>query len=397
MDRDLKNMYGGVLLDEGGYGCVFYPALNNKGEDTKSDKLVSKLQRFDGSAVNEIEVSSIVSTIEGFGNHFSPIIKYSNVNISKINTDNLKNCSLISNEKISKLINMKMNYVNGGAFINYLIKNKDSNKLINNLIQSYIHLLKGLNILLEKKVVHFDIKGDNILFDETKELPIIIDFGLSIDFNVILNTPLTTNLLKKYFYIFAPDYFIWPLEVHFLCYLLKVNMLPSDSELKNIAGAVTKYNQAVIKNFSPDFEKKYEELCFKQLLYYKNKSKSLNKIIKELLKSYNTWDNYALSILFLNFFKYFKDEKGYTNNAFIIFFTELLLKNIHPNPNKRLEIIKTWQIFTEFIYNQNVNNILTFTDITRLYIDNRDTITDELIIYKKNLKLCANKLRNKNI
>jgi serine/threonine protein kinase len=392
MDYNIKNLYGGALLDEGGYGCIFYPALNNKGEDMKTDKLVSKLQRFDQSAINELEISEMVYNIEGYKNHYAPIIKYSNVSISKIKTDNLKNCSLISNEKINKLINMKMNYVNGIAFINYLIENKENNKFINNMIQSYIHLLKGFNILIQKNIVHFDVKGDNILFDEDKELPIIIDFGLSIDFNIILNNPITMKMLKKYFYVFAPDYYIWPLEVHYLCYLLKINMFPTDNDLKQIAKVVTKYNIAIIQNFSPTFEKNYEEMCYKQLLIYKNKSNNINTVIKEILKHYKTWDNYGLSMLFLNFFKYFKTEKGYAENTFIIFFTELLLKNIHPNPDKRVNIIKTWQIFTEFIYNQNIKNILSFTDITRLYIDNRDTIIKKLMIQKKTIRNVTKKL-----
>ncbi len=392
MDSNLKNLYGGALLDEGGYGCVFHPALNNKGEDMKTDKLVSKLQRFDQSAINELEISKIVSNIEGFKNHYAPVIKYSNVNISKIKTDNLKNCSLISNEKINKLINMKMEYVNGIAFINYLIENKDNNKFINSIIQSYIHLLKGFNILLNNNIVHFDVKGDNILFAEDKELPIIIDFGLSIDFNVLLNSPITTKLLKKYFYVFAPDYYIWPLEVHYLCYLLKINMFPNDSEIKQIAKVVTKYNIAITKNFSPEFQKKYEELCYNQLVVYKNTSKSLNKIVQEILRHYKTWDNYGLSMLFLNFFKYFKSENGYIKNDFITFFSELLLKNIHPDPDKRLDIVKTWQVFTEYIYNQNVKNILTFTDITRLYVDNRDTIKKKLMIQKKSIRSVTKKL-----
>ncbi len=392
MDHNLNNLYGGALLDEGGYGCVFHPALNNKGEDMKTDKLVSKLQRFDQSAINELEISKIVSNIEGFKNHYAPVIKYSNVNISKIKTDNLKNCSLISNEKINKLINMKMEYVNGIAFINYLIENKDNNKFINSIIQSYIHLLKGFNILLNNNIVHFDVKGDNILFAEDKELPIIIDFGLSIDFNVLLNSPITTKLLKKYFYVFAPDYYIWPLEVHYLCYLLKINMFPNDSEIKQIAKVVTKYNIAITKNFSPEFQKKYEELCYNQLVVYKNTSKSLNKIVQEILRHYKTWDNYGLSMLFLNFFKYFKSENGYIKNDFITFFSELLLKNIHPDPDKRLDIVKTWQVFTEYIYNQNVKNILTFTDITRLYVDNRDTIKKKLMIQKKSIRSVTKKL-----
>ena len=136
---------GGVLLDEGGYGCVFHPALNNKGEDMKTNQLVSKLQRNDVSALNEIEISNMVKKIDGYINHFAPIIKNSSVKVSKIQKDNLKNCSLITNEKVHKLINMKMNYVNGIAFINYLVLNKDDPNFMNNFISSYTHILNGLN------------------------------------------------------------------------------------------------------------------------------------------------------------------------------------------------------------------------------------------------------------
>ena len=169
-------------------------------------------------------------------------------------------------------------------------------------------------------------------------------------------------------------------------------MFPNDSEIKQIAKVVTKYNIAITKNFSPEFQKKYEELCYNQLIVYKNTSKSLNKIVQEILRHYKTWDNYGLSMLFLNFFKYFKSENGYVKNDFITFFSELLLKNIHPDPDKRLDIVKTWQVFTEYIYNQNVKNILTFTDITRLYVDNRDTIKKKLMIQKKSIRSVTKKL-----
>ena len=172
---------GGVLLEEGGYGCVFHPALNNKGEDMNTEKLVSKLQRNDTSALNEIEISNKVKNIDGYINHFAPIIKTSGVKISKIQKDNLKNCSLITNERVTKLINMKMDYVNGITFINYLVLNKGDTNFMNNFISSYTHLLKGLLLLEENNIVHLDIKGDNILFNYDSELPIIIDFGLSID------------------------------------------------------------------------------------------------------------------------------------------------------------------------------------------------------------------------
>ena len=50
-------------------------------------------------------------------------------------------------------------------------------------------------------------------------------------------------------------------------------MLPSEEELKTIAREVTKHNKA-LRNFSPNFISKYEDLCYYQLLEYK-KTKNL--------------------------------------------------------------------------------------------------------------------------
>ena len=63
----------------------------------------------------------------------------------------------------------------------------------------------------ENGIVHFDIKGDNILFNYDSEQPIIIDFGLSMD---VTKLEIKADILKKYFYIYAPDYYVWPLEVY---------------------------------------------------------------------------------------------------------------------------------------------------------------------------------------
>ena len=383
-------MKGGELIDEGGYGCVFHPAINEKGEDMKTLQLVSKLQKYNTSAINEIEISGIISNIKGYLNHFAPVIRYANINVSKIKTDSLKNCSIISDKKVKKLINLKMNYVDGGSFLNYLIKNKNSKKIINNMIHCYIHILKGIKLLLENNVVHYDIKGDNILFDEIKEIPIIIDFGLSININKLNMNVLSTGLLKKYFYVYAPDYYVWPLEIHYISYLINVNMLPNDDELKEIAKLVTKYNKGLYYNFSSNFINNYEKLCYRQLLNYK-KEKNLNNLIVKILGYKNYWDNYSLSILYLKFLKYFKKEQGYVYNNFIVFFSKLLLKNINPNPEKRLTLEDTWQIFTEFIYNNNVSNIKTFKKLTQLYIINRDNMNKELIKEKQNLQKITKK------
>ena len=65
-----KTMKGGKLLAEGGYGCVFLLGINCDGTSMTSKKYVSKIQRLNNSAKNEIEIGKIIQEINGFNNHF---------------------------------------------------------------------------------------------------------------------------------------------------------------------------------------------------------------------------------------------------------------------------------------------------------------------------------------
>ena len=99
--------------------------------------------------------------------------------------------------------------------------------------------------------------------------------------------------------------------------------------------------------FSPDFIKQYKQACLKECLKYVNKPKKEG--IKELLEHYSTWDNYALSILYLRIYEYFF-PKGFHKNSLLIHFSQLLLTNINPDPKKRLTIKETIKRFTNLFY-----------------------------------------------
>ena len=43
-----------------------------------------------------------------------------------------------------------------------------------------------------------------------------------------------TNL-KEMLYVYAPEYYIWSLEIHYLCFLVNKNKEPTSDELKEIA------------------------------------------------------------------------------------------------------------------------------------------------------------------
>ena len=72
-------MIGGDKIGEGAYGCVYHPALNKDGSDSEDTKYVSKIQKNNRYAENEKKIGDIVSKIDGYINHFAPILVKSNL------------------------------------------------------------------------------------------------------------------------------------------------------------------------------------------------------------------------------------------------------------------------------------------------------------------------------
>ena len=381
---DSKSKEGGKLLAEGGYGCVFIPGINCDGSIMSNKKYISKIQRFDDSAKNEIEIGRIVQNIGGFEDHFSPVLKFCNIDIAKVKDKEISKCTILKKKATKKFIVMKLRYIEGNDFMDYLINQKNSVQLVSNIILSYNHLLKSVSMLIEKQILHYDLKGTNILFDMEKETPILIDFGLSvqisnIDFDDNLQTLM--NNLKNIFYVYAPEYSIWSLEIHYLSYILHKNKEPTVMELTDIAEKYVMENKALNKNFSPWFLKKYKEKCIKQLKKYNEID--YMKRIKYLFNYWETFDNYALSIMYLRFLKYI-NINGFLDNDFIKFFSKLLLKNIDPNPDNRLSIVETIHTFNTFLYQKNnESNIQTFEELTDSFIESRDIIEEKVSIDKK--------------
>tara|TARA_B100000575_G_C23126516_1_gene652749 strand:- start:515 stop:1681 length:1167 start_codon:yes stop_codon:yes gene_type:complete len=375
-------MIGGDKIGEGSYGCIYHPALNKDGSESENKKYVSKIQKNNKYANNEIIIGKLVSQIDGYINHFAPVLMKENLKITKVKRSFFNDCSALEDEdkKTGNLIMMKMEYINGEEFIEYLIKNKENVTIVKNLISSYTHLLTSIKLLTDTRVIHFDIKGDNILFNKDKEIPIIIDFGLSINMNELINQSISVDKLRKFFYVFGPDYYIWPIEIHYICYLLNINESPTEKEIKKICQEYVDNNIPLKINCSREFINSYRKSCNKILMEL-NQSTFADKINK-VLSSWYTWDNYSLSIIYLQFI-YYLNISGYVKNNLIIKFSELLLTNINPDPKKRLNVLKTKQKFTEFLYNLNIDSVINFQEVKEMFLFNKQNIKKALKQQKK--------------
>ena len=371
-------MKGGKLLSEGGYGCVFFPSINCDGKSMKKKKYVSKIQKFDKSAKNEIKIGKKIKEIKTYNLFFVPIIKYCKVDVGSIEDKDINKCTILKKNPTKKYVVMKIKYIEGSPFLDYIIKNKNNSQILRNIISSYNHLLLCLEKLVSRNIIHYDLKSENIMFNERLELPHILDFGISIDLSSFDFSSIDKKL-RESFYVYAPEYYTWPLEVHYMSYLLHESEDPSEDALIDMASRYVEGNKGLTKNFSPKFLKKFTNKFFYQLIYYK--SLGLQKAIEKILSYWKTFDNYSLSIVFLKLINYINIE-GYIKNNLIIFKTKLLLQNIDPNPENRLSIKDTVQAYNAFLYTKEMNENV-YEEVKELFVNNKAEINERLNLERK--------------
>uniref|UniRef100_A0A6C0IN48 Protein kinase domain-containing protein n=1 Tax=viral metagenome TaxID=1070528 RepID=A0A6C0IN48_9ZZZZ len=357
------------LLSQGGFGCIYYPGIKCSGKPQDNKNIVTKLQKNDESSDNEIDIGQVIMSIQNYKMYFLPVINSCPVNLRSIDKKILKDCRVIDKDKDKdKYILMEIPYVANKSFYTILIDMYASKKhIIVGLIETYTYLLEAIGILLSKQIVHFDIKSENILYNQNTHLPLILDFGVSIQMDMVLQ--MDKMNIKKYFYTYSPDYYIWALEIHVINYLLHEMVKEQDfreTDVKNICAEYVKHNKGLI-NFSQDFKRDYLRACETYLLTYVGREKA--KIIQTLLVYYPTWDNYSLSVLYLKTLS-FMFPHGFHKNTLIIYFSQMLLYNIHPDPTKRYSLEETKKKFGEiFFMEEHIDNYMDLIDTFEYDID----------------------------
>ena len=331
------------LIGQGGFGCIYYPSFTCNGKTSKNKNLVSKLQVDDNDSKNEVKMGKFVMKIKNYRQFFSPIVKACPVNLNAIDKKNIGQCDVVDKHSDSKFTLSYNRYINGSHLDKYIDGFKKDLFVIA-IINTYYYLIISLQILNKNDIIHFDIKGDNILHDS---VAIIIDFGLSINISDIT----VSNLLglREYFYTYATDYYIWCPEIHFISYIVLSNV--SDDSLFNLDTLKIVLNDIVNDNpifkfFSDEFKILYHKSLYNFMEQFINKSNIF--VIRELIKYNNTWDMYSLSVLYLNVI--YKRERDYgerdrdqdsTNKSISNILSQLFLLNINPDPRKRLSFEAT--------------------------------------------------------
>lgn len=390
------------VINQGGFGCIFYPSLpckketkRNSNTSSSSSEYVSKLVKKNFSSKNEIRIGKIIQGIPFYSLYYVPVIQSCTASLAKVSEREIKKCSIISGKSSStetattatnaniieskddsnKFILLKMKYVENVKFTKYLLSSTNKKHILNTLFDTYSYFLFSLEQLMKNGIVHYDFKWDNAVIDLKTGLPVILDFGISIPINLLLDQEQQQKqnhqqkddadayrIYRDYFYVYFPEYSLWSIEIHLINYVLNKHSRITPESLKQTIDTYVDSNGA-FTILSPEFIERYKKLCYSTLERFIDQSRKY--VISECLKYWNTWDNYALSISYLQVIK-FISTSGFTSNQFLISFSEILMDNIHPDPARRSDYATTRYKYKSIFY-QDVN-----IENYELLIDNFD-------------------------
>ena len=329
------------LLSQGGFGCVFYPGFRC-GNPKVDSSVVTKIQKKNFNAENEIVVGSVIKKLPMYQWYFLPVISECPINLRNMKSPDIMACDVIANaKKTQDYIAMDIPYMEGVNFIE-LIERSEAREIILILSESYKHMLNAVEKLEAIGVIHLDIKLENILFAKDNGQPRLIDFGISIPVE-----KLNKNTLRKYFYAYAPDYYIWAPSVHLINYCLYMASAPlTEDDIFDIANECTRGNIA-LNIFSPEFVDKYRQLIinfFRSFLDMK-----LDEVIDKMLEYKYSWDIYSVGVMFLKVLGALFPNAG-DGNPYVVMFSEVLLKTIHPNPTHSFKAPQARSEFDDIFY-----------------------------------------------
>jgi len=377
-----------TLLAQGTYGCVYYPGFTCTGKIQKTN-YISKLQKMNETVKNEIEIGEKIRQIKNHPYYFAPIVSECPISIKKLQENfaqPLRECKIINEEeqtggKGTKLIKQTKDKDTSEFVINkikYILgedldKTFEEKKLATNapktetitfLLDTYDYLSKSLQKLKSKNILHYDLKSNNIIYDKISNIPIIIDFGLSIPLDKINPQTPDPQIIYQYFFD-TYEYDFWCLEPIFI-----------GMYSKNIPESETKenYNQQTLS--SSQLKEKYTETIDQYINYvYIFKPEFITKLgqifppqspiqqkIQTLPKTfYEKWHQYI------------KEHESDTNSTFFqtlwnarftwdyyslaVIYLDLISQLNLPPPLKNgtrseTKLFQQLELFTDFLLNQ---------------------------------------------
>jgi serine/threonine protein kinase len=352
----IEKMENPRQIGEGTYGCVFYPGISCNGQPEKT-KYVTKIQIQDETSKNEETIGEYIKkTKKNYSDYFAPIISSCPLKLASIKKDMIENCEVMRKNTDKEFVSVKIKYAGKQTlkeYFNRLLSTYNSSFLYK-VVETQMYLLNSLKVLGELKIIHFDLKQNNILFHETKQNPVIIDFGISIMLDKLKDLE-----YHKYFFSDYEKYPPWCTEIMLISYLVrkptwgKTNITKKD--VKNMQTLVKRYyetnptirlvqnqnqNQNPTKTIQSYWEKTITETA----------NKKTKTVVESLLKHWSTWDTYSLMVIY---YRYMKSEeaKSIQSAPFIDRYWKLLEEYILSEPKDRKSPLEMITQLKEYMNN----------------------------------------------
>lgn len=313
------------IIGQGSYGCIYRPNVGCATKKPESKEHLSKIQRLDRTTRNEIAISKLIrTTIPKYATRFAPIIESCPITLGELTDSNVEKCKMMQSQNqkqpSNKFVSNKVRFAGKLTLGDYLEKElhspkKQPNQYMKRLVNAHNDLLTSLVELNNAKILHLDLKHNNIMVSQKSGRPIIIDFGLSFQTAYLDMEKYQTLGAEQFFGIETPYYPPWCVEINVLSYMSRrlrtttsildtslVAKAMENKDVEDIHNIVQEFvnknsflqNKAIIKESSLTTYKKDLSLWMAEL-----KGKTWKEGWNYVAKAHATWDNYSVSVLFL--------------------------------------------------------------------------------------------------
>jgi len=357
------------LINEGAYGCIYHPGISCRGTQ-ENPNYITKIQKSTNITDNEKAISDIIrDKIPGYDRYFAPIVKQCNVKIARRFIPDIQKCKVFQNDteeeiESSTYVSNKVRYLGKQTIQDYFIRLAQSPDFWSTLIETHLRLLEIVEALLDADLIHMDLKPNNVIIDQTAKTtarPIVIDFGISIH---------RANFdPQKAFYVYD-TYTPWCIDIVLCNYSVHrianaaaqtVSSTDIDEALnvfkygaKTIAkvhSSTTPIHNRVFSTtlFSQEDKNALEESIrgYLKQTYVDRKSTWAQLYSDMVSRTYTTWDNYSLSLLYMEILEsvYLQIEM----TPFLRPYLAILKSTVYVEPPKRLSIADTRKALVQLL------------------------------------------------
>lgn len=335
------------LVAEGTYGCIYRPGITCDGKQ-ETQQYITKIQKHKRAIQNESDISNKIRTIPGYTRFFAPILKQCGVKLTKDTQRGLKQCEVFKDDNaadVAEYVSTKIRYVGDQDLMKYLLSLDHG--FLEKTMKTHLYLLKGVQKMVARKVVHYDIKYNNVIYDQKLDVPIFIDFGLAFTTDKLLDPKAD---LEKIFFVFE-YYSWWPIDVLMCSFAMreigKMESMTEKVKLEQLDeiydvflhGTRDPHDESVrqLKNdiFKIRISNTEEDIATFRTAYYDYFSKFVGQtwweLYEDMIRYTSTWDSYSLAATYLVIL----DEAGAHNGEKYNSYMNFLKSVVYTSPDKR--------------------------------------------------------------